>query len=99
MRPMECKKLMAEDLYAQFHDSNAAKYEREQFEKVFSQNDMPIFSIRKLMGKKTAPLIDILGAINLFPNKKEIRRLFEQGALKVDEQKITDCSFPCTHSN
>jgi tyrosyl-tRNA synthetase len=35
MHPIKCKKLLADDLCAQFHGSNAAKCEREQFEKVF----------------------------------------------------------------
>ncbi|MDR2778937.1 MAG: tyrosine--tRNA ligase [Puniceicoccales bacterium] len=103
MHPMECKKLLAENLCAQFHGLDAAKYEETQFERVFSKNDspsdMPNFSVRKLMKSEAVPLVDILGATNLFPSKKEIRRLFEQGAVKVDGQKIADCSFICKISN
>jgi tyrosyl-tRNA synthetase len=103
MHPMECKKSLAESLCAQFYGLNAAKHEREQFEKVFSKNDipddMPNFSIQGLMGKEVAPLVDILWATNLFPSRKEIRRLFEQGALKVDGQKITADSFLCKIPN
>jgi tyrosyl-tRNA synthetase len=103
IHPMECKKSLAEGLCAKFYGLDAAKHEREQFEKVFSQNDipdsMPSFSIQELMGKEAVSLVDVLWATNLFPSKKEIRRLFEQGALKVDGQKITDPSFLCKVSN
>ncbi|MDR2603546.1 MAG: tyrosine--tRNA ligase [Puniceicoccales bacterium] len=103
IHPMECKKSLAEGLCAKFYGLSAAKHEREQFEKVFSQNDipdnMPNFSIQELIGKEAAPLVDVLWATNLFPSKKEIRRLFEQGALKVDGQKITDPSFLCKIPN
>ncbi|MGA2052613.1 MAG: tyrosine--tRNA ligase, partial [Opitutales bacterium] len=35
-------------------------------------------------------LIDLLAATNLFPSKNEIRRLIEQGAVKLGSEKITD---------
>jgi tyrosyl-tRNA synthetase len=94
--PMECKKNLAEELCAKFHGRTAAEYERVQFEKVFSSNDipddMPSFGIRQLVGADSAQLIDILVATNLFQSKKEIRRLFDQGAVKVNGQKVSDGS-------
>ncbi|MDR2737315.1 MAG: tyrosine--tRNA ligase [Puniceicoccales bacterium] len=95
MHPMECKELLAEELCARFHGQSSARYERDQFEKVFSANDipddMPSFGIRQLVGATSAQLVDVLAATNLFPSKKEIRRLFDQGAVKVDGNKVMDC--------
>jgi tyrosyl-tRNA synthetase len=97
MHPMECKKALAEELCARFHGAAIAKHERGQFEKIFSKNslpdDLPSFSIKELIGKESAPIVDILAATNLFLSKNEIRRLFEQEAIKVDGQRVTDGSL------
>jgi tyrosyl-tRNA synthetase len=97
LHPMECKKRLAEELCARFHGETVAKYEREQFEKVFSANDlpdeMPSVSILQACGADFGQLVDILTATGLFPSKKELRRLFDQGAIKIDGKKITDSSF------
>ncbi|MDR1413571.1 MAG: tyrosine--tRNA ligase [Puniceicoccales bacterium] len=96
MHPMECKKKLAEELCAKFHGPLVAMNEKEQFEKVFSAgevpDDMPIFSLSKLLGTKSARLADILAATNLFQSKKEIYRLFQQGAIRVAGEK-TDETF------
>jgi tyrosyl-tRNA synthetase len=35
-------------------------------------------------------LVDLLGATNLFPSKNDVRRLIEQGAVKLGDEKIGD---------
>ncbi|MDR1401843.1 MAG: tyrosine--tRNA ligase [Puniceicoccales bacterium] len=94
MHPMECKKKLAEELCAKFYGRQVAESEREQFEKVFSggdvPDDMPTFSVEKLLGAKFARLVDILAATELFPSKKEIHRLFQQGAIKVAGEKVPE---------
>ncbi|MDR1432923.1 MAG: tyrosine--tRNA ligase [Puniceicoccales bacterium] len=92
MHPMECKKLLAEELCALFHGSDAAEYELDRFEKVFSRNDipddMPSFSMGELLGSDSAGLADVIAATRLFSSKNEIRRLLDQGAVKVDGQRV-----------
>lgn len=95
LHPMEAKKRLAVTLTAQFHSLETAAHEREQFENVFSKkqvrDDIPEFSWDKILGlAQEATLSEMLAATNLFESKKEIRRLFEQGAVKVDETKVTD---------
>jgi tyrosyl-tRNA synthetase len=94
MHPMECKKLLAEELCAKFHGIDAARCERDQFEKVFSRcdvpDDMPSFSVGKLLGTDSAKIVDILAATGLFSSKNEVRRLLEQGAIKIGGQKVDD---------
>jgi tyrosyl-tRNA synthetase len=97
LHPMYCKKMLAEELCTWFHGREGAAYERKQFEKVFSQNDapdnIPTFSMRTLVGSESAHLKDVLAATRLFSSKKEIHRLFEQDAIKVNGQKISDVAF------
>ncbi len=95
MHPMEAKKRLAVSLTALFHTLDVATHEREQFEAVFSKkqvrDDIPEFSWDKLAGAAPeSTLIELLMATGLFESKKELKRLFEQGAVKVNEEKATD---------
>jgi tyrosyl-tRNA synthetase len=98
LHPMEAKKQLAATLVSLFYTLEAAKHEREQFEKVFSKHevrdDMPEFTWDKLMpGETEAALVDLLAATNLFPSKKEIRRLIEQGAVRMNGEKVSEPSI------
>ncbi|HCR37134.1 MAG TPA: tyrosine--tRNA ligase [Opitutae bacterium] len=95
--PMDAKKHLAQTLLARFHGDEAADYERQQFEQVFSQrelpDDMPTFPWSKLTKAPSANLIDLLAATDLFPSKKEIRRLVEQGAVHSNEERCNDIRY------
>jgi tyrosyl-tRNA synthetase len=93
--PMEMKKQLASALTAKFHGQDAGAYERAQFEKVFSKgevrDDMPEFPWEGLApGAAETGLVDLLATSGLFPSKKEIRRLIEGGAVRIDDVKIAD---------
>jgi len=93
--PMDAKKHLASSLVAMFFSLREAKHELEQFEQVFAKNqrpdDMPEFTWEKLAGGAGAcGLVTLMAATDLFPSKKEIRRLIEQGAVKVDDQPVED---------
>ena len=79
---------------AQFHGEDAAKAELENFEKVFSKNempdDMPEFAWEALSANAEETVVNLMAASKLFPSKKEARRLVEQGAVKIDNQKVSD---------
>ena len=84
--------MLAEKLCARFYGEEVAHKEREEFERVFSQknvpSEMPTFSFQELSAENEATLVDLIAATQLFPSKKEVRRLIEQGSVKVDDQKI-----------
>lgn len=92
--PMEAKKQLAVRIVARFHSEQDGKREREQFESVFSKgnlpDDMPEFRWKDIAPSGEASLVDVLASTKLFPSKKEIRRLLDQGAVKVNSEKATD---------
>lgn len=100
--PMEMKKQLAAALTAKFYGEEAARYEREQFENVFSKkqmrDDIPEFAWSALVpaGTTEAGWLDLLAGTKLFASKKEIRRLTEQGAVKVNGQKLADATARVT---
>jgi tyrosyl-tRNA synthetase len=93
--PMEAKKQLATRLTDKFHGAGAGAKERAEFENVFSKGgvrtDMPEFTWAAVSGGATEiGIVDLLAATNLFPSKKEIRRLIEGGAVKIGDDKVSD---------
>jgi tyrosyl-tRNA synthetase len=93
--PMVAKKRLASSLVGQFHSMQAGKHELEQFEQVFSKNklpdDMPTFTWSDLLGDAdSAPLFEVMAQSELFESKGAIRRLVQQGGVKIDTVKQDD---------
>lgn len=90
--PMAMKKNLAEKITSRFYSEEDGQRERNAFENVFSKGklpeDMPTFTWADLIADTDeADLFKILSATNLFPSNKEIRRLLQQGAVKVNGDK------------
>ncbi len=95
LHPMEAKKRLAARLTDKFHGEGAGARERAEFENVFSKggvrSDMPEFAWDALSGGAAeVGVVDLLAATGLFPSKKEVRRLIEGGAVRLDEEKVAD---------
>ena len=92
--PMECKKNLAKLLLTKFFGVDCANAEAENFEKVFSKrelpDEMPEFEYDALIGDAQPTLVNIMAQTKLFPSKAEIKRLVEQGGVKMDSQKVSD---------
>jgi tyrosyl-tRNA synthetase len=92
--PMAAKKNLAVTLVSKFHGDAAGKYELEQFEKVFARHeipdDMPTFKFSALTANADATVVELLAATKLIASKNEVKRLIEQGAVKLGVEKITD---------
>ncbi|MBR2865755.1 MAG: tyrosine--tRNA ligase, partial [Elusimicrobiaceae bacterium] len=88
LHPMEAKKQLASLLTARFHGQDAAQAARENFEKVFSKkenpDDMPVFK-----PEEGALLSAILFQSGAAASKNKARGLIEQGAVRLNGQKIT----------
>ncbi len=87
--PMIFKKLLGEKIVSEYYDEETGKHARENFEKVFSQKeipqDMPIFMLAE-----DKSLVDILIEASIAPTKSEARRLISQNAVKIDDVVIND---------
>jgi tyrosyl-tRNA synthetase len=93
--PMAAKKHLAASLVGQFHSMKEGKRELEQFEQVFSKNklpdDMPTFTWSDLLGDDdSAPLFEVMAQSELFESKGAVRRLVQQGGVKIDAEKQSD---------
>ena len=102
--PMDAKKQLACSLVRKFHTMDAATHELKQFEQVFSKNklpdDMPTFTWSELANdSESIGLIDLMSGSELFESKSAIRRLIQQGGVKVDGDKQTDINYEVTRLN
>ena len=68
--------------------------EAKQRSKGGVRTDMPEFAWAAVSGGAAeVGIVDLLAATNLFPSKKEIRRLIEGGAVKIGDDKVSDPSL------
>ena len=91
LHPKEAKLKLGEQIVGQFYNDNLAKQSRQEFEKVFSQRDVPEDVIDfKIRNNGEDQIIDILVLAKMVESKNEVRRLLKQGAISHEGQKITD---------
>ncbi len=88
MHPMEAKKRLAGLLTERFHGTEAAKAARENFEKVFSKKENPD-EMPLLKPVENAPLSAVLFAAKAAASKNKARALIDQGAVRLNGQKLT----------
>ena len=94
--PMVVKKELARKLTALFYSDELAEKEYESFSQVFSQGEIPKEMDQILAtdtGLEFPTILDALSLSDAFASKGEIRRLFKQGAIKINDEKIEDCDF------
>ena len=92
MHPKEAKVNLAKIIITQYHSKADAEREAAEFQRVFSQKeipqDIPEF---KTDSKKT--IINILTESKLASSGNEARRLIKQGAVTFDNQKVEKEDF------
>lgn len=90
--PRDIKFLLGEEIVARFYDAAIATRARENFIARFQQGaipeDMPEIHIDA--GEQGISITNMLKASGLAPSTSEASRLVEQGAVKINGEKITD---------
>ena len=91
--PMEMKKNLSMELTSLFYGNEIGEREKISFGNVFTQrenpHDMESFSITQIISEGEIPnILNILNKTENFESKGQIRRLIQQGAIKIDGQKV-----------
>lgn len=93
--PMEAKKRLAYEITKIYHSEEAAQQAKEEFERVFSQRELPTDIPEVAIAKSSiteegiwAPLL--LVTAEMASSNSEARRLIQQGAVTLDGERITD---------
>lgn len=93
LHPRKVKDDLARSLVARFHSDADADSASLEFKRVFSAKelpaDMPTLSIASLHTEDgKIGLLSLLKEAGLVPSNKEARRLIEQGAVRIDDNRI-----------
>lgn len=98
--PMEVKKLIAKNIITQYHSRKAAQLAEEFFVNQFQNRNLEEKAFEQVSISSIAPADETLQLIELCSHlkreltKSAIRRLIESGAVKVNNEKITEQFIP-----
>ncbi len=90
--PRDAKMRLAKEITAIYHGDDAAGFAEEQFVKVFQKKDLPD-EIISVFASEDELLVDALIANKVVKSKTEYRRLVDEGAVNLNDQKISDPSI------
>lgn len=88
--PMEAKKSLAAGIVERYHGADAAREAREHFERVFSRREVPDDMPELTVPAGGVGLLAFLADEGLAGSRGEARRLVQQGAVRLDDERVTD---------
>lgn len=89
LNPRQVKDQLAQDVITRFHNKEAATAASAEFAKVFSKGALPEDTPELHLDSEIG-LLDLLSEQNLIGSKGEGRRLVKQGAVKLDDEAVSD---------
>jgi tyrosyl-tRNA synthetase len=88
--PREAKDELARRVVAKFHGDAAGREASEEFARVFSKSELPSDIPEFKIAESELGAPQLLVRCKLAASNGEARRLIEQGAVRIDDQKIAD---------
>ena len=90
--PRDIKIELAKELIARFHDEKSANDAESNFIDQFQKKNIPddIEEILHKISGESIPLANLLKDCGMTSSTSEAMRMIQQGAVRIDEQKITD---------
>jgi len=86
--PRDVKVLFSKEIVARFHSEKAARQAEEAFEARFRRGELPE-EIPEVEVKETQ-ILKVLKEAGLVPSANEATRMIEQGAVRVNGEKVSD---------
>lgn len=90
--PRDVKFLLAEEIIARFHDSEAATRARESFIARFQKGAMPdeMPELTLSADEEAMPIANLLQKAGLVQSTSEAMRMIQQGAVRIDGERVED---------
>jgi len=92
--PRDYKMKLAKEIVRLYHGAKSAQSAEEQFVKTFQKKEAPSNLPEIKISKQTTLFEAVVKYFGEQKSKGEIRRLFEQGGVSLNNQKITDFKAP-----
>ncbi|MDQ0339806.1 tyrosyl-tRNA synthetase [Caldalkalibacillus uzonensis] len=91
IHPRDAKMNLAKTLVTMYHGETAAEQAEAHFKTVFQKRDLPEDMPEKnWTGDAAVNIVDLLHALNMVPSKGEGRRMVQQGAVRIDGERVAD---------
>lgn len=90
LHPREAKDRLAQAIVARFYGPEAAAEASAEFARVFSQSELPNEVPEFRIAERELGIAQLLVRCGLASSNSEARRLVEQGAVRIDDQRISD---------
>lgn len=91
--PKDAKVALAKELAARYHGEKAADSAEKEFERIFTKGGVPAEMPEINLGTPPISLVDVITKGGLAPSRSEARRLISQGAVDIDNKRITDIEY------
>jgi tyrosyl-tRNA synthetase len=85
--PKDAKVRLAKEVVELFYDQVAADKAAKQFEKVFANDENPDDMDEYVIDEETG-ILNILNDSDLTSSKSQARRMIDQGAVRIDDEKV-----------
>ena len=91
LHPRDVKMRLARTIVEMYHGPEQAQFAEEEFKRVFQKGGLPeeMPEIR-WQGPSSVNVVDLLHTIGLVASKGEGRRMIDQGAVRVDGNRVED---------
>ena len=86
VNPRDIKRDLARKIVEIYHSEDLARKAEENFDKIFIRKDIPE-DIPEVKLDDDTSIVDVLTSNELVSSNSEARRLIDQGAVKIDDQK------------
>jgi tyrosyl-tRNA synthetase len=90
LHPRAAKDELARRVVERFHGAAAGRAASEEFARVFSQSELPAEIPEFALPEGAVGLVHLLVQCKLAASNSEARRLVEQGAVRLDDVRMTD---------
>jgi tyrosyl-tRNA synthetase len=89
VHPKLAKEMLAIEIVDRFHGNGAGSSAKEEFDKVFKQNDIPT-DLDEYTFDETIWICKALVDTKITPSTSQARRDIKQGAVKLNQEKVSD---------
>ena len=87
--PRDLKRRLARELVSIYHNSDASLKAEQDFDNLFIKKDVPD-KIPEIKIDSDKKLIEIMVSNNMVASNGEAKRMIKQGAVKINEDKVSD---------
>ncbi|MFQ6674213.1 MAG: tyrosine--tRNA ligase [Fidelibacterota bacterium] len=93
VNPRDLKRRLAREIVRLYHSEESALEAEREFDRVFVAKEVPEEVESFSVDSSPVNIVQLLFDAGLVSSRREARRLIDQGAVRVDGERVTDISF------